>query len=277
MKINPSDRFPHPVLEDATDDYLTGEFTVNVHLAESMKTGALLVHYDVEITEPSLSECMANGLAQACLFITCLETYYNVLHRLELSRGQMEIPQGLLSGTVIIRPMVIASHANIRISSTNWHGDFRGVTFHPEAGEILALGSQVRFNVGREKLAPIESIFELAVGDGVPKGQFQVGLDSERITIVAEKDTYEAVYNIRNVPLGRHILLNSVYLPAVMQVLSVLQDGSGSYQERRWYRVFTAKCTLDGIDTQNPDLLGDAQKLLKSPLTRVITVMEKNS
>src|SRR5512147_2609048 len=75
--------------------------------------------------------------------------------------------------------------------------------------------------------------------------------------------TYKSLADMRNVAAARPILLNAVYMPAVMDVISRLQNGGGGLESRKWYRVFKAKCDDLAIDPadrgQSP--LSLAQKL----------------
>jgi hypothetical protein len=61
------------------------------------------------------------------------------------------------------------------------------------------------------------------------------------------------------------LLLNGVYLPAVMEVLRNLASERQLYEQRRWYRPFVARCEHLSIDVGDPSLLEDAQKLLSDP------------
>ena len=61
-----------------------------------------------------------------------------------------------------------------------------------------------------------------------------------------------------------------MYLPALMRVLELLKN-SGEYEERRWYQVMKKRCNALNIkldESLNPH--EDAQKLLKSPLSRML-------
>ena len=60
-----------------------------------------------------------------------------------------------------------------------------------------------------------------------------------------------------------------------MEVLSTLQQDPGPYQDKRWFKVFNAKCTHENINLDNPELLKDAQRLFRSPLQRAINVMKE--
>ena len=275
MKINQLTRFPYPVLEQYTDDYISGYFTVGIEISESLKTGGLLIHHDVQLTEEKLNEWVSDGSAKVVLFVTCLETYYNRLHVIEYPNGTSEIGKGRLAGDVVLLPLVVAVRDIENYTSGNFNADYAAMYFDLPEGSILAIGDEYVINVGREKLAPIESIFNLAVSNSVPVNQYSIMLDEEKITILAEENTYHSLYNIRNTTPGKSIVLNTVYLPVLMEVLSTLQQDPGPYQDRHWFRVFSAKCTYENINLESPELLRDAQKLLKSPLSRVIDIMRE--
>ena len=82
---------------------------------------------------------------------------------------------------------------------------------------------------------------------------------------------------MRNVVAARPILLNAVYMPAVMDVISRLQTGQSGIESRKRYRVFKAKCDDLAIDPADPGQspLSIAQRLLRQPLKGKISTVEK--
>jgi len=74
MKISHQTRFPYPVLSSFSDDYLNGDYSVAIEISESLKTGALLLRYEVNLSEESIVNAIQSGTAQAGIFVTCLET-----------------------------------------------------------------------------------------------------------------------------------------------------------------------------------------------------------
>jgi hypothetical protein len=82
---------------------------------------------------------------------------------------------------------------------------------------------------------------------------------------------------MRNIQLGRHVLLNSVYMPAIMDVIARLQARETGLESRKWYRIFRAKCDDLAIDPTDPSQppLRIAQKLLRQPLRKMIDILEK--
>jgi len=83
------------------------------------------------------------------------------------------------------------------------------------------------------------------------------------------------INNLRGTKIGQSILLNSIYLPAVMDVLSHLKDGVTGFAGKKWYKVFNAKCEHLHIDYKTGNFLEDAQKLLKSPIGNIKSIGEE--
>lgn len=115
----------------------------------------------------------------------------------------------------------------------------------------------------------METIFAIAKSDELPPDTLAVDLESERIRVLVAENIYDTVNTLRGLGHGRPIILNSVYLPAVIQVLETVREGAAAYEARRWYRVFSAKCDHYGIDMEDPDLWRDAQKLLEAPFSEI--------
>lgn len=269
MRINEQMRFPYPVLWAQTTDYANSEFAVDLKFSETISTGQLGMTYAVSLAEPSLHDLLEGHRATAGLFVTCGETYYNTLFPISDSGGTLDIPAGLLKGRVVIRPLIWSIEQITRFRSSKLHAEFgdRGVSF-PKGG-ILALCDEHVINVGHEKLQKMGSIFALSVNDSVPADQIMVQLDAETIKVVAARGAFERIHALRGTSSGRAMLLNGIYLPAVMQVLASLREDGERYEGKRWHRVLTAKMDDMSIKVESGGYLENAQKLLKSPFGRI--------
>ena len=102
--------------------------------------------------------------------------------------------------------------------------------------------------------------------------------DRDRITILVGPRTYETICLLREQARGRPVVMNAVYLPAVMEVLDALRMSGGGYERRRWYQTFLAKCDAKGVDpSAGLSILDSAQRLLDSPaglLSALVTEQE---
>jgi hypothetical protein len=269
MKITDNMRFPHPVLWSRSGDYVNGEFGAQLELVESLKTGHVTIQCTLSLAETHVRSLVSSGKAQAGLFISCLETYHNVLVPVAFPTDRIEVPGGFLRGRVIVRPIAWALSVLDDIPPENLHPEFAGNQYSIDKATVLALGEEQVIHVGQEKLSRMESIFSVVPDDEVSENQVAILLDNEKIEIRADAKTVEKIFHLRGTHFGRVLLLNSVYLPAVMQVLAALQEDAGMYESRRWYRIFTAKTDHLGIRLTDSDVLEAAQEILKSPFGRI--------
>ncbi|MHB1516336.1 MAG: hypothetical protein ACYCVY_11660 [Acidiferrobacteraceae bacterium] len=269
MKIDAQMRFPHPVLWTRTTDYTRGEFSVGLEVTESLDTGRLSLACTMALDEPQLLSLVDQGAALPGLFVICLETYCNELIPIGRDRRVLEIPAGRLKGRVILRPVIWCARRIDGFRSENLHEEFGTQPRVFPAGAILALGEETVINVGREKLVPVESIFTLSRSNDVPEDQIRIQMEGETIAILAPGKTFDKIHRFRGTRGGKAVLLNSVYLPAVMAVLSSLRDDSNVGEGKRWNRIFVAKAEHLGINLKTTDILEAAQKLLKSPFGRM--------
>lgn len=269
MKINDRSRFPHPVLWAVSGDYARGTFHVEFEGQESLATGAVTLKYTGALEQTEISEIIRTGGASVGVFINCLETYYSRLFPITLPTGELQIHGGLLHGRVILRPVIWTNSVATIDNSQDIHPEF-GVGRHsiPRFG-ILAVGDEAVIEIGREKLAKIESVFALAENNDVPLNQFAVYLDDEKVQIHAPRATYEKIFRLRSTSPSLAILLNSVYLPAVIEVLSCLKASPDDFEDRRWHRVFMAKLNHLGINIESEELLPAAQRILNSPFQAI--------
>ena len=270
MKINDESRFPHPVLSGFTGDYSKGDFSFVIQeIEEIWEKGLVEIHFKFTIAEESILDLVNCGKANIGLFVTCLETYHNKFEKIDLEQTSISFTGGVLHGSVRVRPLIWTDKKVDGFSSENLHKDFASEHLSFAQGTIIALGEEVTFSAGRQKFAKMETIFTLAKNNEVPPGQVMIQTEEDKISIQAAPTTYASIHKLRNTNPGRVLLLNSIYLPAVMDVLNSLQTPSTGDQDKRWYRTFNSKCEHLGIDPASGKVLEDAQKLLKSPFTKI--------
>ncbi len=243
--------------------------TFSVSEKPDLDKSQVALEYVVNLSEPSLLKLVEEGKASVGIFVSCLDTYFGQLIPLGLHDSGFAFDPGELVGRVTIRPVIWARSPITTFPLNNCHEEFGSGTLSFVSGTILAIDDEVVINVGREKLAQIETIFTIAKADDLEDGMLSVLLDSDRIKVLVAPDIFSTVNNLRGNARGKSIVLNSVFLPAVIQVLDSLRDGATAYEGRRWYRIFTAKCDHLGIDVEAPELWRDAQRLLEVPFKQI--------
>ena len=179
--------------------------------------------------------------------------------------GRSDFTAGKLLNRVSLRPIVW-----LREDISDWNPGTINSEFAPpvalDRGDIIALGAEHVISVGQAKLAPIESIFQLDLSPDVPEGTLRVDPEGDRITILAGPGTYENIRVLREQARGPQVVMNAIYLPAVMEVLDAMRMSDEAYEGRRWYQTFHAKCDAKGVDpSADSSILESAQKLLDGP------------
>lgn len=274
MKINDQLRFPHPVLGPFTEDF--GEFSISMDILveEVPATSALTLRCTFRCEHPQLNTSRENGLVDCFANVVCLATYFNEFFPLSNSETRIDIEPGLLRGLTRIRPICVAAED---IHVDGWedvHPEFNSESCRiPKAG-IVAVGEEFLLDVGLDKLRPMESIFRLAKKDTLEEGEIAVDIETQYIRINASPELYATITELRNLPATRDVLLNSVYLAATLEVLSLIDDDPQTLEDRWWFRIFSARCTQLGLDPETADLLDGTQLLLNRPLHRLQRLRE---
>lgn len=274
MKVNENTRFPHPVLTPWSDDFLEGHFSLSLGVEEAPARSMVTLKHSMELDQPEVLELISAGTAAVGVYVSCRDTYYSRLVPLGKDDGSIAFQPGELAGRVIVRPMIWARERISAFPLSVCHPEFGDSPADFDRGTVLALDHEIIINVGLDKLAQIETIFTIALSETLDPGMMAVELESEKIRILVAPDIHSTVNEMRGLKAGRPIVVNTVYLPAIMQVLDILRDNSDAYDGKRWHRVFLAKCDHLGINTSDPEIWHDAQKLLHSPFTSVQAIHE---
>lgn len=266
MKISETTSYPHPVLAPWSTDITGAAIQTTISFQEDRDGSAVSIHCAVEITHPEISQLIAAGLANFGLYIECKETGLRRVQKLGFPAGTHQFAPGALLGRVQLRPMVWATGSLPNYKPAGAHPEF-GSGCDITCGELLALDDEQVIEVTRPALPSIESIFEIASSDEVEDGNFDVNAGADRITVQMSERTYQLVQSLRGTDATtRPVIMNALYIPIVMQVLSELAEaGYDQFEQYRWLHPFRARCELAGVDIKKIDLFNDAQRLLHQP------------
>lgn len=273
MRVKPFTSFPHPVLAGHTGDYGDRAFSLQLEIEEEPDQGAVSLQGNAVIDDPSITLLVESEKAKFGLMIYCQDTYLDQLVECPLGAIKLNFSGGRVRGTVHVRGVVVAAQDGLTLDSEHIVNEFPIDAKVARAGDFIALTEELSFEAGLEKLAPLESIFRLKKSDEIQESQFQLGLDSESIEILAHTTLYDVLYSLREQATMKDLLLPSLYLPVIMAVLDAMR--SGEYADKRWHGVMSARCNAEGIDVKNVELEVAAQKLLDTPMKWLKTVVER--
>ena len=274
MRYEPNKAFPHPVLRPLIDGGQSADFpgygfqtAVEPEVSEDRAYIELRIAFEVK--HPDIVRAIEQGRAEYAVLIYCNSTYYRMYVGSSEPRLTVKITAGDVDRSVELRPSVVVSDAMDRYDPDGLHEELRGRIYRVQAGGLLAQDYAVDFPAGREFLRPITSIFQITPDPKQPVGKFDIQV-GDPVQIIVNPEDNAKLAAARRSGERRPTVMNAVYLPAVMALLSeavrLEDDTSGD----RWFEVVQYKAVASGMDWSRIkdgriSLWDAAQTLLNGP------------
>lgn len=278
MKFDPGKVWPHPVLRPPRygDDYTQAEFEVEIEVDRAEGGLTVRVEADFQLSDPDLLRLVEKEFAQYVLLVRSPQTHYREPESVgKDSHIKVIYPQGELSGKVEFCPFLIAIERIDHFVAAGWHDDFKGLSFDIDVGSVLAEDMPKEYWIDTADESPIGTIFEhISIPDS-QDGMWRLRLDAERVGIEMSEGDSNMYSNARekaNETAEGQYLMNGLYLPVLISVLTAADIDSKMYEEYRWFaslnkRLEDVECSLLG--SENADRSVDAQKVLDYPFTKM--------
>ncbi|MBI1254771.1 MAG: hypothetical protein GC196_10560 [Hyphomonas sp.] len=266
MRLSDEMNFPHPVLAGWRNDFSAGRFDVDVAYRISKTDGRLDLAFQGHLESKAIETLIADGAAMLGCFVTCRATGLRRLIELGKLPGTYSFASGELLETVTIRPIVWLLKDIAGWTPQDVHAEF-GAPQAVSAGDIVAMSEELVITVDQAELPALETIFDLKINETLPDGQFDIDLTRERVTILASRDTKHLVDTLRaTTEAAAASVFNSLYVPAVMTILTELdQGGSAQFEGLRWLEPFLRRCEKLKLSPSSATAFRDAQRLLELP------------
>lgn len=257
MKIKETVFFPHPVLRDTNNDYLSSKF--ETILASKNLMTKYFINLTIELNNKELLYLIESKKAKIICHIECSRTKFRDILKLNLGENEFAINSGEIEGLVYILPLIIANENIQDYYSKDFNKDYNKMSFNLEKGDILAIGKHFLINIENEidKLSTVPSIF-LIQKSKVFQDYISVGLSNEKIDLYLPDDVFKIYQKYRKNKIYNDLMCSVIILPSLMYVLDILKeedDNLISFRERRWFRVIIKKLKEKGIDFEGGDLL----------------------
>ncbi|MDN8617300.1 hypothetical protein [Variovorax ginsengisoli] len=273
MKISETTSFPHPVLAPWSTDIAGATIATEISFREERDENRVSIHCAAAMDQPDILRLIQEGSATFGCYIRCQETGLRRLQHFGFPSGVQHFAPGALLGNVQLRPMVWSTSRIAGYKPQGAHAEFSEGS-EIESGQILALDDEQVIEVTRPPLPSIESVFEIISSDEITEGKFDIDTQSDRIIVRMGERTYQLVQSLRLTDdATRAVVMNSLFVPIVMQVLDQLSEGYEPFEQYRWLHPFRARCELVRVDVKKPDLLTDAQRLLEQPFASLAALV----
>jgi len=263
MKIDTTASWGYPVLRSDNDDYVNCEFQSELLLRTNPnKMSTIEIDFSIELSVSELKELIESKQAECVLYVHCRNTWYEEVFPLKSLTGVIELNKELIEGDTNFWTLIIANREIRGFSSKKFNDEYQGFTFDILPQQILGIASPEAQFISRDFFKSVTSLFDYDINDNVSEGNWKIGLNDNRITIIANNTQLGYFRSAENTDLGKSVLLNGIFLPATQYCVSELLNSPESYEDYRWASIFKAK--MEEI-SEKSDSLVIAQHLLQNP------------
>lgn len=271
MRFDAQTSFPYPVLRPPVDDYLDGAFQPNIQFVKTADDDNIKVLAQFVLSVPEIQAAIDSDRARYVIVLTCRDTYFRKVFQSKSGKMTITIASGDLRGEVEALPLIIAVKEIPAFRSRFINPEFGPGPFAFKAGELLAMDEPHRQYIDREYFRPIGSVIQLATREHLREWDWDISLDdlSGKIMVYVSEKAKNAIDLARNNVRGRAALLNSLWYTAVMVALDALKHGDEEHADKKWAKVFKAKCAHKGLKYKKEESFRVAQQLLDFPLVQL--------
>ncbi|MDA9029203.1 hypothetical protein N9H80_00855 [Candidatus Pseudothioglobus singularis] len=272
MRANTQKSFPYPVIRDEFDDYLNETFEIipSFELSEDSKNAKFLLDYSLSST--AIKRQIANGNACYLSVFSCRDTFYHkVFESFEASNNIVEINLDDISGKLEVESFVYIKN-DLSIESKNINQEylpkdiFSDSKFKYLAGSIVAQAKVYKFNFVPDIFNFSSSLFQLKLDPELPKDEWAIDTNQDRIIIRASNNIIEIERELSNHDKGKSALVNSIYFAAVMHAVSLIKETPSLVDEVHWAKVFEQRMNIKKVTDADP-IYKVASKLMDWPLS----------
>ena len=284
MRYEPNKAFPHPVLRPLVDGGQYSDFpgygfqtTVEPEVTEDGAHIELQVAFDIK--HPDILAAIKDGRAEFSVLVYCHVTYFRRYARSCEPKLIIKICAGDVDRSVELRPSVVVTKPILDYEPHGLHEELLGRSFSVGAGALLAQDYGVDFPASREYMRPITSIFQIAPDPDQPQGKCDIRF-GDPVQIVVNPEDNSRLAAARLSGEKRPVIMNSIYLPAVMALLGEAIQWTKEPPGDRWFEVVKYKAVAAGLDWDRfmdgrINLWYAAQTLLKNPARHLDFMIEE--
>lgn len=280
MRFDSGKGWPHPVLRppEYGDDYPNAEFEVEIDCRRDKGGVAVEMVVEFALSDFDLLQLVREDAAEYVVLVKSTKTHFRKEFRSKETRVSGDF-KGQLSGRVEISSFLICAKRQRGFKAQGWHSDFAGLTFDLEPGVVLAEDKPKEYWIDAADEAPIGAIFETR-GGARQEGRWECNLENDRVQILLSDIDLNRFQHAReqanNTPDAQY-LMNGLYLPVLIHVLSTADRSSDAYEECRWFDSLNRRLDAVGckeLGDSSADRSADAQKVLEHPFVKMPMMAE---
>jgi hypothetical protein len=245
---NLSKTFFHPVLREATRDFVDGSIfsvTLTPRLNQDKNIESLSIDYKVDLTSPGIRAQLTDGSAQIFLDLYSKETITRILSPLLGEEGSIDFKAGQLLGVLEVQATIVATKSIKNYSPTGINPEYGDKKFSISPGSLLAVGEKILLPLSFKRIK-LESLIRVQLSKDLDPDVYELNLDSNFITILMG-ESFHALWDImRSDNAVKPYLAISIYKDTFVEALSLIHKTEEA-EEFSWAQALIARCENIGI------------------------------
>lgn len=281
--------YPHPVLQNDTDDFVNPEFNIQIEPKIQQLDYSFTVA--TELNNEQLKALIEEGIASYSIRISCKNTRFRTIINSNTHQFSFKIPSSYLEGKVLFQPLIVASSEINEYTNDSFSEDYEGISFKIFKGDTLAIGDGFTFDANKQidPLIKVPSIFNIIRDDKRNAPPIEINSTGDKVNIVLSKENFEKYALLKGLQRDYSNLaplVSSIFIvPAIITILEDIKrriESAGNNREfvidemeenHRWFKVLKSKLNELGVKLNESNAFTDstlsiAYKMVGDPLTQ---------
>lgn len=277
MRYDPQKSFGYPVLRPNNDDYIKAAIQAHFDIKMNKQMPSKgNIEYNIFLSVAEISAALKQGVAVVVVSATCSKTN-TIFKRITNSlSGTFEVNINDFADEVIFDACIVVSIEELSFFSEKFNPEFGHEPFTLQRGSVMAQAHPTFRSFSKEMQRSLGNLFELELDEEQRDNEWRLMLSSDKVKIVSARKLYEQMSRWKSVAAGQELLLNSVLMPAMVEMIDSLRtDPEGN--DYRWANVLRHKIDdLHDIDIENTSSTLIAQRIWGHPTANLKRFMEEN-
>ena len=268
MRFDLKKSFGYPVLRSNSEDYLDSNINTSITLIQVPESNSeFFLEYEVDINVNEIIESINNQELILIISCFCPKTLHSISIRSFNLNGRNLIDMRDFRGDIRIDTEIVVNSSEYLLNFKKFHQEYGENSFNLKKGQVVAQAWPEKVFIEREIFTSITSLFQWSTNDEIEDGLWKLVITPLKIKIQINQKQRNLLINSSNSKEGRAVLLNSIFFPALVQLINFAI--AGDYDENDiWYRVIEMKLSaMNKVIGPNSDPIELAQLLFKKPLS----------
>ena len=267
--------YPYPVLWKKNDDYVNSSFDCDMDISKNFEIITIKIKF--KLKNKLIDELIEKGKAEYLVHIESPSTSYRFIKTSVQKELSFDLKDEHLLGTISLCSFIVVKEKMENYYNPQFNSDYEGVEFSLDVGNILAIGSQYKFNVEKnsEELADVPSIFTVYKREDDDSIDMKVEINSDKIRIGLSKDVYENYNHIVSLQMSMINTVNAIILfPTLIYIIEQLKNELEDYEDYRWFQALRRLLKKNSMNLEeiidNEESIILAQKIMNMPISKAL-------